>query len=217
MNLLGLGDIDIKDVDEQQKIQICFNILPGGTSFLHLLAEADVTSQKDQIKAFYTTKDLFEVASSYKKNDLLGADDSSPYEIPILPNIYGDTCIDLCLGLSSKHAGVYEKNTRSKDSLKKIINLAMADAIFDGIKDYGFMHSSSFIIEAVTKATKMSLPSIFQYLENRSKSVQHCFFSKTEHGLNGKYVKSSPSMGDYALLKTEIWVPESDIRNKIFD
>ena len=24
-------------------------------------------------------------------------------------------------------------------------------------------------------------------------------------------------MGDYALLKTEIWVPESDIRNKIFD
>ena len=162
MNLLGLGDIDIKDVDEQQKIQICFNILPGGTSFLHLLAKADVKSQKDQIKAFYTTKNLFEVASNYKKNDLLGADDSSPYEIPILPNIYGSTCIDLCLGLSSGHAVVYAKKTktRSKDSLKKIINLAMADAIFDGIKDYGFMHSSSFIIEAVTKATKMSLPSI---------------------------------------------------------
>ena len=47
--------------------------------------------------------------------------------------------------------------------------------------------------------------------------MQHCFFSKTEHGLNGKFVKSSPSMGDYALLKTEIWVPESDIRKKIFD
>ena len=35
MNLLGLGDIEIEDVDEKQKIQICFNILPGGTSFLH--------------------------------------------------------------------------------------------------------------------------------------------------------------------------------------
>ena len=106
-------------------------------------------------------KDLFEVARNYKKNDLLGADDSSSFEIPILPNIYGATWINLCLGLASEIGGVYEKDNRSKVDLKNIINLAMADAIFDGIKDYGFMHSSFFITEAVTKATKMSLPSIF--------------------------------------------------------
>ena len=91
---------------------------------------------------------------------MLGADDSSPYEIPILPNIYGKTCIDLCLGLSSVVDGVYEKNKKSKADLMAIINVAMADAIFEGIKDYGFMHSSSFIFEAVTKATRMSLPNI---------------------------------------------------------
>ena len=47
----------------------------------------------------------------------------------------------------------------------------MADAILDGIKDYGFMHSSYFITEAITKATKMSLPSIFEYLDNRLENV----------------------------------------------
>lgn len=166
MNLLELGQKEIRDVDADQKIQICFNILPGGASFMHLLAEADITSQNDQIKAFYTVKDLFEVARNYKKNDLLGADDSSSFEIPILPNIYGATCIDLCLGRASDLGGVYEKNNRSKADLMNIINLAMADAIFEGIKDYGFMHSSFFITEALTKATKMSLPSIFEYLEN---------------------------------------------------
>ena len=34
--------------------------------------------------------------------------------------------------------------------IKDIINIAMADAILEGIKDYGFMHSSFFITEAVT-------------------------------------------------------------------
>ena len=35
---------------------------------MHLLAEADVNSQNDQIKAFYLTKALFEVAKNTKRN-----------------------------------------------------------------------------------------------------------------------------------------------------
>ena len=85
----------------------------------------------------------------------------------------------------------------------------MADSIFDGIKSYGFMHSSFFLTDSVTKATKMSLPSIFEYLDNRLETVQHCFNSKTEHGLNSKYLKYNESMGYHGLLQSEIWVPES--------
>lgn len=47
----------------------------------------------------------------------------------------------------------------------------MADAILDGIKAYGFMHSSHFITKAVTQAIKMSLPSIKEYLEHRMEDV----------------------------------------------
>ena len=63
----------------------------------------------------------------------------------------------------------------------------------------------------------MALPGIFEYLESRMQPVQHSFDSKTEHGLNEKHVQSVPSLGDYALLDTQIWVPESFIRSKVFD
>ena len=149
---------------------------------------------------------------------MVGADDKCPYEIPILPNIYGNTCIDLCLGLIGAQAGiVYEPNDPLIKDFTNIINTAMADAIFEGIKNYGFMHSSFFVTEAITEAVSISLPSIFEYLDNALQSVNHSFQSKTEHGLNSKFVKQSPSMGDYAMLPTEIWVPESTIREKLFD
>lgn len=43
----------------------------------------------------------------------------------------------------------------------------MADLIFSYIKDYGFMHSSQLIHEAIIKATKRALPSIGDYFESR--------------------------------------------------
>ena len=155
----------MSDIDEEQQIQLSFNVLPSGMSFLHLLAEANVSSQNDQIKAFYTTKALFEVAKNTKVNNLLGAGDECPYEIPILPNVFGSTSLDLSLGIYKSDVGhVYESNDNNKSDLKSIVNIAMADAIFEGITDYGFMHSSNFINEAVTVSTKMALPSIFEYL-----------------------------------------------------
>ena len=57
----------------------------------------------------------------------------------------------------------------------------MAEVILEGIKNYGFMHSSFFIVEAVIRATELGLPAIKDYLERRLKSIDHSFGSKTEH------------------------------------
>ena len=43
----------------------------------------------------------------------------------------------------------------------------MADVIFMYIKNYGFMHSSQLIHEAIIKATELALPNIGGYLESR--------------------------------------------------
>ena len=50
-------------------------------------------------------------------------------------------------------------------------NEAMAEVIFKNLKDYGFMHSSHLINEAIIQATKLALPSIGDYLDSRLKQV----------------------------------------------
>ena len=63
------------------------------------------------------------------------------------------------------------------DDERNIENIAMAEVIINGIKDYGFMHSSHFIVEAVTRATKLGLPSIIDYFGHRLRTVEHSFTS----------------------------------------
>ena len=56
----------------------------------------------------------------------------------------------------------------------------MAEIIFEYIKDYGFMHCSHLINEAVIQATRLSLANIGAYLESRLKEVKHCFKTNTQ-------------------------------------
>ena len=43
----------------------------------------------------------------------------------------------------------------------------MAEVILRGIKDYGLLHSSQFIVDAVIEATSQGLPSIKEYFESQ--------------------------------------------------
>ena len=58
------------------------------------------------------------------------------------------------MGLYHSYEKIYktEEKRKNNDS-RNVENIAMAEVIFNGIKDYGFMHSSFFIVEAVTRAT----------------------------------------------------------------
>ena len=53
------------------------------------------------------------------------------------------------------------------------MNYAMAEIIFMGIREYGFMHSSFQITAALIKATILPLPGVGKYLESRLKDVKH--------------------------------------------
>ena len=86
----------------------------------------------------------------------------------------------------------------------------MVEVIFRGIKDYGFLHSSHFITDAVIEATRQGLPSMREFLDARLKDIKHCFDSKTQKAI--KEIKKTPEMGEYGLLLTEIWAPESEIK-----
>ena len=217
MDMLEAGNIKISEVDHEQQIEICFNILPGGKSFLHMLAEANLGSQNDQILSYHTTKGLFEIASKEIKLWHQGVPDGCAFEIPILPDIYGQTALDHSLGLYHTYDKIFFKEKRSMEDLRNVENYAMAEVIFAGLKDYGFMHSSFFIVEAVTKATQKGLPAILDYLDHRMKTIDHGFDSKTEHAILHDQVQNSPSMGDYGRMFTNIWISESVIRDTLFN
>lgn len=94
----GSPDFGMADIDEEQKIQICFNILPKGRSVLHKLAIGNVNnSENDQIESYESCKELFEVAGVVSNLDITGVTKCS-FEIPILPDVYGQTVLDYCLG-----------------------------------------------------------------------------------------------------------------------
>ena len=78
----------------------------------------------------------------------------------------------------------------------------MADQIFLGMKDYGFMHSSHFTTAAIVEATKLGLPSMKEYFELRLKNVEHSFDSKTQKGLKASRLIANPNMGYYSSLTT---------------
>ena len=73
----------------------------------------------------------------------------------------------------------------------------MANIIFEGIAEYGFMHCSYQISEALIRATRLALPSIGDYFESRLKKVKHFFKSTTQRDINPENRMESPSMGEY--------------------
>ena len=93
--MLQKGSVKIEDVDEEQQLQLVFNILPEGRSFLHMLSEANKNNdENDQIKAFKTSKGLFDIAAKKIDMEITGADDGCTFEVPLLPDKYGRTALD---------------------------------------------------------------------------------------------------------------------------
>ena len=87
-------NVHFGDIDEEQQLQLCFNILPNGRSMMHNLAiEA---SSKIASSAAFT---LFQLAEKHQDLEITGADEGCHFEVPILPDVFGKTPLDICLGL----------------------------------------------------------------------------------------------------------------------
>ena len=70
---------------------------------LHLLAkgmEEGNDKAGNYLSANKATIDLFDVTKQHRTDVLLtGADNGCSFEIPILPDKYGDTPLDICMGI----------------------------------------------------------------------------------------------------------------------
>ena len=92
--------------------------------------------------------DLFKIASEKKVLDLTGdqhLEEGTVFEIPILPDIYGQTPLDMCLGINQHRENeklIYLFKDQDLVQLKSATNETMAEIIFNNIKEYSYMHSS---------------------------------------------------------------------------
>ena len=66
---------------------------------MHVLASSE---RADAQVAYFAAVDLFDAANKVSSYDITGATDGCEFEVPILPNIYGQTPLDICLGLPIK-------------------------------------------------------------------------------------------------------------------
>ena len=120
---------------------------------------------------------------------IAGAEGGCKFEVPVLPDMYGMTALDICMGEFKFRKGnpqfrFFKHDEESMERLVKATeNLNMANCIFKNLTSYGFMHSSYQITEAIITATRRSLPSIGEYLDSRLKEVDHCFETKTQRGI----------------------------------
>ena len=88
----------------------------------------------------------------HQYRDITGvSEDGCTFEVPILPNIYGRTPLDICLKIAKKaDPNKFIEQLPEKENDNE--NLAMAEEIFRGIKDYGFLHSSHFLTDSIIDA-----------------------------------------------------------------
>ena len=96
-------------------------------------------------------------------------------------------------------------------------NIAMAEAIFGYIKDYGFMHSSYFITDAVIEASKLYINNIGDYLDSRIMKVSHSFKTSTQHEIKSSRLRESPEYGEYGYSLCPLWVEESRVTDQVFE
>ena len=101
----------LEKVDQEQQVQLFFNIFPKGRGILHKLATMDTDGDEEGgssgggqavfTKAFKVTKLLFDVAATPQDHLVFGAESGCTVEIPILPDLYGATPVELALGFKS--------------------------------------------------------------------------------------------------------------------
>jgi len=107
---------DINDVEMEQRVQLGFNIWPGGQSLLHMLSMQGIIGDNslitgDVIAAIRTVDGLYEVCEEFDVSNLSHSQKKvvgtfnmgtalrviTQLELPLLPNMYGYTALDYCL------------------------------------------------------------------------------------------------------------------------
>ena len=85
-------------------------------------------------------------------------------------------------------------------------NIMLASLIFENIKDYGLLHSSQQIIDAVIEGTRLGLPSVKVFLESRFKRASHSMLPFSQPQINEGQRRTCPAIeGEYGYAIAPIW------------
>ena len=87
-------------------------------------------------------------------------DEEVSYEIPILQDVFGNTPLDICLDITEMSEGelkLFSPSSENDVNIGENLNTAMAELIFQNIKDYGIMHSSYCLNHAIISAIEYKL------------------------------------------------------------
>ena len=116
-------NFDLHNIDEQSRIQQCFNIYPGMHSAFHKLASTDHANfEHEDISKLYTAAQNLGQESDLRKS----------YVLPLIEDINCRTPLDL----------IFEDN----------VNINFAWQFLYNIKDYPFGHSGNIINRIIPKA-----------------------------------------------------------------
>ena len=134
--------------------------------------------------------------------------------------MYGTTPLDICLGISKLRKAdldVYRKDESATEEVFASENAAMAEVIFDNIKNYGIMQSSMLINEAIIEAVKRSLPGIGDYFDSRLQKVNHCFTSNTQRSIKNSSIVKLADVEEVGVIRADIWERENTMKDKLFE
>ena len=78
----------------------------------------------------------------------------------------------------------------------------LAEIIFDNIKDYGLLHSSQLVIDAVLKSIRIGLPAVKGYLDSRIMIAEHPLLPESMPRLKSKNRRYSEAIKGWYGYKT---------------
>ena len=157
---------------------------------------------------------LFATAKKGLSYDSDYFDADTPFEIPITEDMYGNTAIDVAMGIVEgpgwnlfkkkkkdehnafeiKRLAEEEKEAIAvKKKAKPEMNMQMALVIFKEIKDYSFLHSGPYLVDAITKAVRCDVPGIADYLDSRMREYSGNDITIMQNSI---HPKSTNSIGD---------------------
>ena len=130
---------------------------------------------------------LFEMSLEDADAFLDKVDTPVKLEIPFLNDLEQKTALDICLDVKAQQRDsacpeirkifcqprrFYDEVTKPNDN-ESTRNIMLADAILENIMNFGLMHSSHQIIDALIVGTRLGLPSVKSYLESRIMKTEH--------------------------------------------
>jgi len=93
----------------------------------------------------------------------------------------------------------------------------LADVLLENIKEYGLLHCSQSITDALIVGTRLGLPAVKSYLESRVRITEHKLLVLSQTTMqDGRLRKSDAIEGEYGYVEAPIWGSARNITSDLF-